>query len=217
MNSISSGLCAAVAISTLFSCAQRAPTDGQLKAYGEAKVAYASGNLAEAERTLLPLARGSSLPQARFLVGKTRFFLGNYDGASSVFKDLGRGIPKYHEADIWLARSCLQQGKIDESDRIVQELIANDSGDSRLYYLAAMIRVSQGDFKEALGFLERSSESGEELAKSYFEAARLYFRFGQDDKAVEWLKRADAMLPRESPMRETIAVLLRKLGKGIPK
>ena len=206
MNSISSGLCAAVAISTLFSCAQRAPTDGQLKAYGEAKVAYASGTLAEAERTLLPLARGSSLPQARFLVGKTRFFLGNYDGASSVFKDLGRGIPKYHEADIWLARSCLQQGKIDESDRIVQELIANDSGDSRLYYL-----------KEALGFLERSSESGEELAKSYFEAARLYLRFGQDDKAVEWLKRADAMLPRESPMRETIAVLLRKLGKGIPK
>ena len=217
MNFMVSGLCTAVAISAFLSCAQRAPTEGQLKAYGEAKASYAAGNLAEAERTLLPLTTGSSFPQARFLLGKTRFFLGNLDAAIAGFRDLGARFPRYHESAIWLARSCLQEGKIDESDRIVQELLANDSGDSRLYYLAAMIRVSRGDFEEALGFLERSSESGEEIAKSCFESARLYCRFGQDEKAVERLKRADAMLSPTSPMRETVAALLRRLGKGTPE
>ena len=217
MNRIFSGFCATVAISAAISCAQRVPTEGQLKAYGEAKASYALGNLAEVERTLLPLATGSSFPQARFLLAKTRFFLGNYDGAISGFRDIGARFPQYHEAAIWLARACLQQGKIDESEGIVQKLLANDSGDPRLYYLAAMNRVSRGDFEEALGFLERSSESGEELAKSCFESARLYCRFGQDDKAVERLKRAEAMLPPTSPMRETVAGLLRRLGKGTPE
>jgi tetratricopeptide (TPR) repeat protein len=188
--------------------------EDRLKAYGEAKSFYAAGKLAEAERALAPLAEAKALPQAQFLLGKTRYFLGSYDKAAEAFKNLGTRFPKYHEADIWLARTFLQQGKVDEADQIAKELLSNDSSDLRLYYLEAMIRMVQGDVKNALGFLERSAESGEELAKSYFESARLYYRFAQDDKAIERLNAAKALCSPASPMREAIDDLLLKLGGG---
>jgi tetratricopeptide (TPR) repeat protein len=205
---------AAAAVSTSVSCAARAPSDAELKIYAEAKAAYAQGELTEAERALSPLARSSSLPQARLLLGKARFFSGKYGEAESAFKDLGASFPKYHEADIWLARACLQNGKVDEADAIAKALLANDASDSRLYYLEAMIQVARGDAGGALGFLEKSCESGEELAKSYFESARIYYRFGQDDKALERLSRADAMLPPGSPMRDVVAELIGKCERG---
>lgn len=196
----------------LSSCAQRAPTNDELKAYGEAKVAYAAGKLADAEKTLAPLAKGRALPQAQFLLGKTRFFLGRYEEAAPVFKNIGARFPKYHEADIWLARTYLQLGRIDEAHKIALDMLAGDSGDSRLYYLEAMTRVAAGDLGDAIAYLERSSEAGEELAKSYFEAARLYYRFGQDEKAAERLKRAAAMLSSGSPMLGAVDELLKRLG-----
>jgi tetratricopeptide (TPR) repeat protein len=208
---------AAAAMSAFCSCVRRGPTVEELKAYGEAKASYAAGRLAEAEAELLPLSHDSTLPQARFLLGKTRYFLGRHEEAAAIFEDLGDRFPKYHEADIWLARVRLQQGKIDESEKIARELLSNDSCDSRLYYLEAMIRVAQGDLKEALGFLERSAESGEELAKSYFESARLYYRFGQDDRAMERLRRADALLSTAGPMREAVDELLKRVGNGAVK
>jgi tetratricopeptide (TPR) repeat protein len=207
---------AAAVMAAFCSCAPRTPTSGQLQAYGEGKVAYAAGRLAEAERSLEPSAKDASLPQARFLLGKTRFFLGRYDEAASVFKNLVSRFPKYREAEIWLARTFLQQGKIEEADKLAQELIAYDSSDPRLFYLEAMVRVSEGDFKAALGLFDRSSESGEELAKSCFESARLYFQFGQDDKAVERLKRAQAILPPNAAMRSAVDELLKRIGaRGI--
>ncbi len=189
----------------------------ELKVYAEAKTTYAQGKLSEAERALAPLARSTSLPQARFLLGKTRFFLGEYDEAALDFEGLAASFPRYHEADLWLARAYLQKGDVDEADRLAEALLANDSSDPRLYYLEAMIRVSRGDAKDALGFLELSCESGEELAKSYLESARLYYRFGQDDKALERLRRARAVLSPESPMRDAVAELIDRVGKGVTK
>ncbi len=206
-------LCAAAALSAFCSCARQGPSAEQLRAYGEAKASYAAGRLADAERALRPLAKNQALPQARFLLGKSLFFLGRHEEAATVFKDIGERFPKYHEADIWLARAYLQQGRVDESDKVARELLANDSGDFRIHYLAAMVRVAQGDFVEALAFLERASESGEELAKSDFESARIYYRFGQDDKAIERLARAEAALPPTGPTREAVAELTTRLRK----
>ena len=204
----------AAALSALCSCAERSPTKEKLKAYAEAKASYAAGDLGAAEKALLPLARGRSFSQAKFLLGKTRFFLGEYDKAASSFQELASELPKHHEADIWIARSCLQQGKVGEADKIAQKLLANDSSDSRLYYLEAMVLSAKGDLEGALGFLERSSESGEELAKSLFESARIYYQFGQDDRAIEKLARAKAMLPPDSPTNEAIDELVKRLGKA---
>jgi tetratricopeptide (TPR) repeat protein len=205
---------AGAAIISLCSCARRAPTSEQLKAYAEAKASYAAGKLADTKKTLLPLAKARSLPEAEFLLGKTRFFLGEYDEAVSSFKDLASAFPKYHEADIWMARTYLQQGKPEEAAKVAQELLAYDSSDSRLYYLEAMVLSAKGDLEGALGYLERSSESGEELAKSLFESARIYYRFGQDDKAVKELARAKAMLPPDSPANEAVAELAKRLAQA---
>jgi tetratricopeptide (TPR) repeat protein len=207
-------ICGVAACLALLSCAPRATTTEQLKAYAEAKASYAEGKLGAAEKALLPLAEGRALPQAEFLLGKVRFFLGKYDDAASSFKELISAFPKYHEADIWIARTYLQQGKIDETGGIVQELIANDSGDPRLYYLEAMLLSAKGDLQGALGFLERSGESGEELAKAFFESARIYYQFGQDDRAMEKLKRAKAIVSPDGPMNEAVNELMKRLGKA---
>lgn len=208
---------AAVAMSSVLSCVARAPAKEALAVYAEAKAAYAQGRLSDAERMLVPIANGTSLPQARFLLGKVRFFLGKYDEAAHGFLALRSAIPKYHEADLWLARTYLQSGRSDEAEAVAKTLLAYDSSDSRLYYLEAMIRSGRGDTKDALGFLERSCESGEELAKSYFESARLYYRFGQDERALERLGRAAAVLPSESALRGAVAELQKKLGIGRTK
>jgi tetratricopeptide (TPR) repeat protein len=207
-------LCVVAACSALSSCASRAIKTEQLKAYAEAKASYAEGKLGEAEKALLPLAKGRALPQAEFLLGKVRFFLGKYDDAASSFKELSSAFPKYHEADIWIARTYLQQGKIDEAGIIAQELLANDSGDLRLYYLEAMLLSAKGDLQGALGFLERSGESGEELSKTFFESARIYYQFGQDERAMEKLKRAKAVVSPDSPMNEAVDELMKRLGKA---
>jgi tetratricopeptide (TPR) repeat protein len=207
-------ICTVLVLSALCSCTKSAATSDQLKAYAEAKASYAAGRLDDAEKALLPVAKGRALPQAKFLLGKVRFFLGKYDEAASSFKELGSDFPKYHEADIWIVRTYLQQGKIDDAGRITQELIANDSGDLRLYYLEAMVLSAKGDLQGALGFLERSGESGEEMSKTYFESARIYYQFGQDDKAIEKLKRAKATLSPDSPTNEAVDELMRRLGKG---
>ena len=85
---------AAAAMSAFCSCARRGPTVEGLKAYGEAKASYAAGKLAEAEGELLPLSHDSTLPQARFLLGKTRYFLGKDDEAAAIFEDSRRTLPQ---------------------------------------------------------------------------------------------------------------------------
>jgi tetratricopeptide (TPR) repeat protein len=207
-------VCALAVASALSSCAGAAPSGEQLEAYAEAKASYAAGKLEDAEKALLTLSGGCALPQAGFLLGKVRFFLGKYDGAASSFKELASAFPKYHEAEIWLARTYLQQGRLDEADRIAKELIANDSSDLRLYYLEAMLLSAKGDLQGALGFLERSGESGEELSKTYFESARIYYQFGQDDRAIGELRRAKAALSPGSPTREAVDELMKRLGKA---
>jgi tetratricopeptide (TPR) repeat protein len=211
MNYPERAACAALVL-LLCSCARRESTSAQLGAYGEAKVAYAAGRLAEAEKAFAPLA--PSLPQAGFLLGKTRFFLGNYEEASAAFARLVARFPNQHEAAIWLARTALRRGDADEAEKLAERLLAGDSSDPRLYYLEAMVKVAKGDFEGALGFFERSTESGEEIAASYFESARLYCQFGQDEAAIERLKRAEVLLAQDSPQRDGVELLIKRLGAG---
>ncbi len=207
-------LAATAVLFFLGSCSAKRASEKELAAYAEAKILYSQGRLVEAEEALSVFSKSTSLPQARFLLGKTKFFRGDFEGASLVFNGLVRKFPEYREARIWLARALLEQGKKDEAERMTDTLLAEDAGDMRVYYLAGMIKAAKGDVRGSLGYLERSAELGDELAKTYFELARIYYQFGQDEKAEERLKRARSVLQPGNPMLEGIEELLRRFESG---
>lgn len=197
----------------LVSCSPHQPSPDTVALYLSARDSYTAGSLAQAEKQLAAvLAQDREFVQARFLLGKVCFFQGRNADAESAFASLVRGRRTHNEAGIWLVRVMMQEGRVEEAVRRVEQLLAADSSDPRLLFLRGSLALEQEDLKSALEFFGQAAQYGDELARAHLELARLYYQFDLPARAARELASCRALAGEASPVREAAGKLLDALG-----
>ncbi len=200
---------------SILSCASPRISDQALAAYAMARDAYGRGDLEEAGtilRDVLRSARG--FHQAELLLGKVAFFSGDTAEAERRFRALAGRAAFSNEAAIWLVRTQVEQGRSEEAERLLEDLLSRDGGDPRLLHLMGTIRRDRDDLEGALAFFERAAAFREELARSELELARIHHIYGQEEQALREVDRTLALLPEESALAGPVAALRDAIVKG---
>jgi len=101
--------------------------DALLNEYMQARTNYLKGNFIEAEDGFHSVVnkRGDFF-QARFMLGKTVYLRNNLKEAEKIFYELSTQYPMYHEAQIWLVRTKIGLGKIDDAYTLLKTLLSYD-------------------------------------------------------------------------------------------
>ncbi len=189
------------------------PPDAALKRYLQAQDFYVRGQIEAASAIFARVAKDyPRFHQARLMEAKALYLLGRIADAERKLKDLVDSHPSYHEAAIWLARIEVERGDTGAAERNLSDLLAYDSQDPRLLYLMAVVRTDQGRLQEGISFLAKAAAFEEELARVHLDLGRLYFRFALREKAQGELARTLALLPSESPLREPVEELARRIA-----
>lgn len=203
------------ALIALAACAPAKPTNAELDAYVKARDLYLRGSVDEAASLVSHIAsRTHGFHQARLLEGKIDFFKGKTDASERVFRELTERVPGYTEAELWLVRALQAGGKTGEAERQLEKGLELNPGDPRFLHQAAMLRLGSDDISGALSFFRRSQEYAVEFSQSYIESARILYRFGFIEPALEDLAVARALLPADSGMRKPVAELERRIREG---
>lgn len=155
--------------------------------------------------------------QARFMKAKSLYLLNRPTEAEKELKALVGQTPRYHEAQIWLARIMAQQGQTAEAEDLVAGLLSLDSQDARLLYIMAQVKTDQGKLQDAIVYLEKAGATEEELARVHLDLGSLYYRFGLDDKARAELDRVLLLLPATSPLQKPVTDLLSRIKQRSKK
>jgi len=182
--------------------------------YLKAKDAYIRNDLSETIQLLEPAAKEPGRnPAAAFLLGKAYFFRSNFPEAERIWKGLLGQVPHHSEAQKWLVRLYLNQGKVEEAAQICVRLLALDSENPEGLFLLGKARLSKGDTRAALECLEKGKASLRKLAEIPLELADLYRQFGIKKRCKEELELALHLLGKESALSHTVEESLKILGE----
>jgi tetratricopeptide (TPR) repeat protein len=198
----------------LFSCAKDRADDAALILYAKASSVYAKGNYAE---TAEILSGTKNFVPALVLNGKSLYFCGDDDGAESAFRKALRLNPSSAEASLFLARLLRDSGRNDEAARRTEALIRDNPQDIRALRLASDLASAGGDSENAAAFLDRAVEASAETALVFIDRARLRWQGGNADGALEDLRRAETLLPRNTALSRSIGELRFLIASGIEK
>lgn len=201
------------------SCARsRLLNDAEIDAYAQAKRHYLQGDYERAigviEEDRFTYERGH---QALLLKAKAEFLLGRSELAEPILLRLVKTHPGYPEATLWLARTLLAEGKTDEAESTIVRAMRWDPDDPRLLAIMADVQELKKDYPRAFEYRLRAVDFADETGKEELELAELYWRFAQNDKALERIARARAMISEKSALAKPLAELEARLSKGNQK
>ncbi|MCX7787264.1 MAG: tetratricopeptide repeat protein [Spirochaetes bacterium] len=173
--------------------------------YLKAKDAYLRNDLSGTIQLLEPMDQYlEQNPAAAFLLGKAYYFCSQYFKAERTWTGLLRKVPHHAEAQRWLARLYLSQGKGGEAEELCIQLLARDSENPESLLLLGKARLLTGDTRSALEYLEKGKASLRKLAEIPLELADLYRRFGIKNRSREELELALYLLGKESPLYRAV-------------
>ncbi len=205
-------LTAAVFLVLTAGCRWRTPDEETVGLYLKAKRSYEAGDLAEAKTLFLRITGESTrFYQARFMLGKTLFFLGEYGEAERQLNRTLRLRPDYREAELYLIRLLMYTGRHEEANARLRRLLAVDSADPRLLYIQATVFHREERLAEALEYLKKSALYGEEFARVFLDLGRLYYLFGREEDAARHLETSLALLPEGSVLARPVEELYSRI------
>ncbi len=204
-------LCSGILVA---SCRCGGMGDDELEAYKGAKAHYLRGEYAEA---IQKLGAGDSASreshQALLLLAKCHFMIGEPDKAEQILVSLTERIPGYADARIWLVRSYLALGRLDDSGRELERALEFNGDDPRLLQLMAELSEARGKGRDAIDFYSRAASFGDELARVELSLSLIYNRFGQGERALFHLGRSRAFLSPESVLSRPLSELEERMRK----
>ena len=198
-----------IILASLTSCRNPVKKEEALSDYLKGKSHYAKGELRPAETLLRDASKKDPrLFQADFLLGKTLFFQEKGEEAGEIFRELIKTHPAYREAETWLVRIDIQEGRLEEAEERLKRLLSYDSNDPGLLYLMAQIYLTRDDLKNAIDFLRKAALFGEEMSKIHLDLGRIYYQFQMEEKALEELNICLHLLPEESLLVKPVLRLI---------
>lgn len=206
------------ALTVLFSCARHGMTDGETLAYAKAKSSYLQGDYEKA----IAIVEGGrfnlrSSHQAFLLKAKCEFFLLHPERAEPILRKLLKRYPRYAEAELYLARALLAEGRFDAAQGEIEGALQWNPDDPRLLALMGSLHEAKREYQKAFEYYARSGDFADELAKSEVSLAELYWRFGQEKQALGRARLAKAMLSPKSILAKPLGELESRMAQGSVK
>ena len=192
-------LCIVLAVTALASCADA--NEETLHRYTRAKDMYAQGHFSDASNLL---SQTNNFVPAFVLRGKAEYFSGNLAKAEASCRQALKRRPAAFEAKLYLARILRDQGELDRAEKIALDLLADNPHDIGALRFASDIALKRGKNQEARALLDQAAELSTESAMVLLDRARLHWVAGRGGQALEDLGRAQAMLPDDAPLTQSI-------------
>ncbi len=173
----------------------------------KAKMDMAEGHQAEAATELRhALDIRPDWAQAKFLLGSALFFQGDRNGARA---EVTRALEI--DADLIEARKLLTsiQASLGEDELAIEEgrkVLRESPDDVKVRILVAQSLVRRQRFQEALKELEQIPEPKRD-AETVYAFGRVYLALGKIDEARERFEAADAMLPNQPDILNSLLII----------
>ncbi|MDR2211191.1 MAG: tetratricopeptide repeat protein [Spirochaetaceae bacterium] len=181
----------------LTSCNGENPNEETMLLYSRASSSYAQGNFTEAASMLGPIKH---FTPALVLRAKALYFNGQGDQALVLLRRALRRNPGSGEASLFLARILREQGKDQEALDIIEVLLRDNPQDLRALRIASDLAALAGNTGDAAALLDRAVEASAETALVFIDRAKLRWTAGNGSGALEDLRRAEVLLPWNTPL-----------------
>lgn len=158
-----------------------------------AEVAGQRGAIGIAQSTYLDLARLTRDPRIARRAAEVSMFARNQADALEATRLWAGAEPDSERARQTLAALLLNEGRLDEAEPILRDLLKADSGNAFLHLSALMGKTR--DTKAALELVERLTADYPSLPEARFAVAQAAANAGRLDMAVDALKQADGLRP----------------------
>ncbi len=177
-----------------------------------AEVAGQRGAIGIAQSTYLDLARQTRDPRIARRAAEISLFARNQAGALEATRLWAGAEPDSDRAQQTLAALLLNEGKLDEAEPILRELVKQDSANAFLH-LAALMGKTQ-DTQAAQALVERLAAGYPTLPEARFAVAQAAANAGKLDASIDALKQADALRPGWEPAALLRAQVLAKTSRA---
>jgi Flp pilus assembly protein TadD len=162
-----------------------------------AEVAGQRGAIGIAQSAYLDLARQTHDPRVARRAAEVSVFAHNTAGALEATRLWVVAEPDSIRAQQTLAALLLNEGKFDEAEPILRELLKEDSANNFLHLSALMGKIP--DTVAALGLVERLAADYPALPEARFAVARAAANAGRFEAAIAALQQADSLRPGWEP------------------
>jgi CheY-like chemotaxis protein len=135
-----------------------------------------------AERQLDDSSLGSYYPHINRMIGKSLYYLKQYQAAQEFYENLGE---EYHYAwvQVGLAGTLLKQDKIEEATTLIDKLLERDDTKFATYDLLAEYHIDKEDYQQGYNIIQEATKLAPrsiERNKKFWNLARLnHDRMGQ--------------------------------------
>ncbi len=177
-----------------------------------AEVAGQRGAIGIAQSTYLDLARQTRDPRIARRAAEVSMFARNQAGALEATRLWAGAEPDSERAQQTLAALLLNEGKLDEAEPILRELLKQDSGNAFLHLSALMGKTR--DTQAAQALVERLAADYPSLPEARFAVAQAAANAGRLDAAIDALKQADSLRPGWEPAALLRAQVLAKTSRA---
>ncbi len=163
--------------------------------YWRAAIAFASGDLDEAEGTLQQVVRNQAASGAHWLLlGEIHDRKQQWKEASGAYR---RALAFSHGSDllIRLARSEFRAGNPPAVIEILQPLVASPRATGEAHFLLALSHGRRGDLEQSVAHLSKAVEKQPDAASYRFQYALALGENGQLERAVKELRRTLVLEP----------------------
>ncbi len=160
-----------------------------------------------------PLKRAeASLAGAELLL-----LMGRIDEAQKLYQPVARANPDLPAAMAGLAGLAMRQNKWEEARKYFERAMALGSSDAGTYFQYAMLlRDLKAPREQVNQYLEKAVELNPNFAEAHFLLALRASEAGSWSEAVEHLRQATAILPRQSYFWHALGYAYYKLGQLTP-
>jgi tetratricopeptide (TPR) repeat protein len=177
------------------------PGDETLIRYARAQKAYQEGNYSET-LSLLEGLRGFA--PGLLLKGKGEYFSGDLEAAERSFRRARKLRPGSLEAGLYLSRILRERGDSAGAAALAESLLADDPLNVRALRLTAELAREGGRAAASQAYLDRAVEASAESAMVFLDRARARWSLGRGEEALEDLKRAQVLIPWDTPLVRSI-------------
>lgn len=177
-----------------------------------AEVAGQRGAIGIAQTTYLDLARQTHDPRIARRAAEISLFARNQSGALEATRLWVDAEPDSDRAQQTLAALLLNEGKLDEAEPILRELLKQDSGNAFLHLTALLGKTR--DTQAAQALVDRLAANYPNLPEARFAVAQAAANAGKYDAAIDALKQADSLRPGWEPAALLRAQVLAKTSRA---
>ena len=119
-------------------------------------------------------------------------------------------MPQYTDARLWYIRFLIFQEKFNEAAPLLDEALAFNETDWRIYYLKGLVNSKNQDYSSQLASLQQAERALADGAKVYLDLTHLWMVLGMDSQVEKQLEKARILTPSKGELRvllETLEVL----------